>query len=381
MLQHVKTPPAGCPDPPAFSFNEWSAGWGAVRESRIIKKSAKGFPAILPPRVFPLKQNGKAGILQGDMNRFSLSRTPGPLPALFYVVAGAVTLAAGIAHGAPAEPVVWRDAMGRDVRLRLPAGKIVSLAPSATETLFALGADSRIVGVSRHCDFPVAAKLKQKLGDFNQPDLPKVVAAAPDVVLFTEFARDADLAELEAAGIAAFVLPARSVENVIDGIRTLGNLTGEIAAADRLAEEIEAAVGQIGDRLAGVGNTRRPRVYIEVDGPQQLYTVGPGSFMDAIVGTAGGVNVFADRQQAYFPVSSAEVLEKNPEVVLIDYPFQYKVGVSKRAGWDAVAAVKTARVYDGTDYDIIVFNRPGPRIAQALREIAALLHPDLFRAR
>lgn len=290
-------------------------------------------------------------------------------------------LGGGAALGAAAEMATWRDAMSRDVRLPVPAGKIVSLAPSATETLFAIGAGSSVAGVSRQCDYPIEAKLKPKMGDFNGPDLAMVIAAAPDVVLFTEFARATDLAALEAAGIAAFVLPARTVENAIESIRTLGALTGAAAAAEKLAAGIELTAGEIAARLAGVAPARRPRVYIEVDGPQQLYAVGPGSFMDTIVAIAGGRNVFADRFQAYFPVSSEEVIAKNPEVVLVDYPFQYKVGVSKRTGWDAVAAVRGARVYDGTDFDIIAFNRPGPRIAQALREIAALLHPDLFRAR
>ena len=104
-----------------------------------------------------------------------------------------LVLARGAAAAPPAEQTVWRDALGRDVALRLPVARIVSLAPSATETLFALGAEARIVGVSRHCDVPLAAKLKPKVGEFNGPDLPKVVAAAPDVVLFTEYARAADL--------------------------------------------------------------------------------------------------------------------------------------------------------------------------------------------
>ena len=290
-------------------------------------------------------------------------------------------LAGGAVRASAAEPAVWRDAMGREVRLQVPAARIVSLAPSATETLFALGADSRIAGVSRHCDFPVAAKLKPRMGDFNQPDLPTVIAAAPDVVLFTEFARAADLAALEAAGIAAFVLPARNVENVVASVRSLGALTGETAAADRLAGGIERAIGEIGGRLAGMSEAQRPLVYIEVDGPQQLYAVGPGSFMDDIVRLAGGRNVFSSRAEAYFPVDPGNVIAANPDVILVDYPFQYKVGVSKRPGWDAVAAVRNARVYDGTDFDIIVFNRPGPRIAQALREIAALLHPSLFPKR
>jgi iron complex transport system substrate-binding protein len=271
--------------------------------------------------------------------------------------------------------------MGRAVRLQLPAARIVSLAPSATETLFALGAGSRIAGVSRHCDFPVAAKLKPRMGDFNQPDLPSVIAAGPDVVLFTEYARAADLTALETAGIAAFVLPARSVENVVASVRSLGALTGESVAAERIAVGIEAAIREIGGRLSGVAQEQRPLVYIEVDGPQQLYAVGPGSFMDDIVRLAGGRNVFSGRGEAYFPVAPGEVVAANPEVILVDYPFQYKVGVAKRPGWDAVTAVRNARVYDGTDFDIIVFNRPGPRIVQALHEIAARLHPDLFPKR
>jgi len=295
------------------------------------------------------------------------------------VISAALACVFGAAFAAGAAPVTWRDAMGRDVALRLPAARIVSLAPSATETLFALGADALVVGVSRHCDYPVAAKLKPKLGDFNVPDLPKIIAAAPDVVLFTEFAKAADLAGLEHAGIAALVLPARSVDNVLESIASLGALTGRTASAAKLAREIGAALAEVGGRLAGVAEAARPRVYVEVDGPQRLYAVGPGSFMDDIVRLAGGRNVFSDRSDAYFPVAAAEVIAANPDIVLIDYPFAYKVGMSKRPGWDAVAAVRNGRIYDGTDYDIIVFNRPGPRIARALREIAALLHPELFR--
>jgi iron complex transport system substrate-binding protein len=115
-----------------------------------------------------------------------------------------------------------------------------------------------------------------------------------------------------------------------------------------------------------------------VDGPEKLYAVGSGSFMDDVVRLAGGRNVFAGRQSPYFPLEPAEVISADPDVILVDYPFQYKVGVTKRPGWDSIAAVRTHRVYDGTDYDIILFNRPGPRIARALREIARLLHPRVF---
>lgn len=304
-------------------------------------------------------------------------RTAALVPAAGVLALLAASPVAGA--GQPAGKLQVRDATGRDVTLSVPARRIVSLAPSVTETLFAIGADPLIVGVSKHCDYPVAAKLKQRVGDFNEPDLERVRAAAPEVVLFTEYAKPADLAALQGFGITGLVLPARSVADVVSSIATLGALSGRGEVADTLAAEIAAAVQRIDQRLAGLSADERPRVYVEVDGPESLYGVGPGSFMDDIVSLAGGRNVFSNRSAAYFAVAPEDVVKADPEVILIDYPFQYKAGLAKRPGWDAIAAVRQGRVYDGTDYDIILFNRPGPRIARALLEVSRLLHPGVFR--
>ena len=271
-----------------------------------------------------------------------------------------------------------RDAMGRETVLDLPLSRIVSLAPSVTEILFAIGAGDLIVGVSKHCDYPLAAKLKPKAGNFNAPDMEKVKAAAPDAVLFAEYAREEDLEALEGSGIPAFVLPAATVADIILTVRRLGDLSGRTEAAEGLAAAMEGELDALKLKLGAVPGERRPRVYVEVDGPKRLYAVGPGSFMDDVITLAGGRNVFADRGEAYFAVESAEVVRADPEVVLIDYPFQYKVGASKRAGWEGISAVRNGRVYDGTDFDIILLNRPGPRILRSLREVAALLHPGVF---
>jgi len=273
------------------------------------------------------------------------------------------------------------DAMGREVVLDLPLRRIVSLAPSVTETLFAIGADDLVVGVSKHCDFPLAAKLKPRAGDFNTPDMEKVIAAVPDVVLFAEYARGEDLEALEVAGIPAFVLPAASVSDIILTVRRLGDLSGRVEAAEGLAAAMEGELESLRGKLGAIPDDRRPGVYVEVDGPKHLYAVGPGSFMDDVITIAGGRNVFAHRGEAYFAVDSEEVVRADPEVVLIDCPFQYKVGASKRPSWAGISAVRNGRVYDGTDFDIILLNRPGPRILQSLREIAALLHPGVFNER
>lgn len=279
------------------------------------------------------------------------------------------------APGARAGTLELVDAAGRRVAAPLPATRIASLSPSVTEIVFAIGAEGALAGVSKHCDYPVAAKLRPKLGDFNVPDLAKVRAAGADLVLFTEFAKAEDLAALEAAGIPALVLPAATTRDIVAGIRLLGRLTGREQAATALAAELEAGLEAVRLRFAPLAEEQRPRVYAEVDGPSKLYAVGPGSFMDELVRLAGGRNALTAHTEAYYPVEPAEVIAADPQVVLIDHPFQYKVGVSKREGWAGVAAVRDGRVYDGTDFDIVLFNRPGPRVLASLRQLIPLLHP------
>lgn len=290
----------------------------------------------------------------------------------------ALFLTASIAFAAPAAAGTVRlvDAMGRTVAVNAPAARIVSLSPSVTEIVFAIGAEGALAGVSRHCDYPVAAKLKPRLGEFNKPDLQMIRDAGADLVLFTEYVRPEDLAALDQAGITSLVLPAARVADVAAAARLLGDLTGRTAAAAALAADLEGGIAALRKRFEGVQEADRPRVYTEVDGPARLYAVGPGSFMDEMVRLAGGRSAFADRTEAYFPVTTAEVAAADPQVILIDHPFQYKVGVAKREGWAGIAAVRDSRVYDGTDFDIILFNRPGPRILRSLEQIVPLLHPS-----
>lgn len=262
-----------------------------------------------------------------------------------------------------------------------PSVRVASLAPSVTEILYAIGAQDELVGVSAQCDAPVAAKRKPRVGDFNRPDLARIKAQGADLVLFAEHVRTEDLETLRREGIAAEVLSARDLADLAGTVRRLGDLTGHRPNADAVASGIEAAVRELEQRFGALAAEGRPRVYVEIDGPQRLYAVGPGSFMDDMVRTAGGRNAFSDGPAAYFPVAPDAVVRADPEVILMDHPFQYKVGLSKRPGWQDIAAVRRGRVYDATDFDIVLFNRPGPRVVQALRQVARLLHPEAFVGR
>lgn len=292
-------------------------------------------------------------------------------------LAVATALAAG-GLGGSAAAESFRDAMGRSVAVSAPPVRVVSLAPSVTEILFAVGASERLVAVSRQCDFPVAAKLKPKAGDFNQPDLTALREIAPDLVVFTEYVRPDDLAALEREGIRSLVLPAARLEDVVSSVRVLGRLTGREPAAEQVVLQLEEAAEQVASRVGGIPEERRPRVYIEVDGPHKPYAVGPGSFMDDLVRAAGGRNAFAGAKAPYVVVATEEVVRADPDAVFIDHPFQYKDGLKKRAGWGGIAAVRNGRVYDATDFDIILLNRPSPRIVESLREVSRILHPEAW---
>lgn len=289
----------------------------------------------------------------------------------------ALALSATLAGGCGA----WRDAMGRAVDLPFPVKGVASLAPSVTEILYAIGAEDNLVAVSNQCDFPLAAKLKPKIGNFNRPDLERAAELRPGVVLFAEYAREQDLDALENIGITAVVLPARDLADLSATIRLVGRIAGREERANEVAAELDRTVAEITAAVAAVAPEDRPDVYVEVDGPSAIYAVGAGSFMGDVVRVAGGRNVFGDRPGPYLRLTDEEIIRADPEVILIDHPFQYKVGVSKRPGWAGIAAVRNGRVYDGTDYDLVALNRASPRVGQSLREVARLLHPERFRGR
>lgn len=295
--------------------------------------------------------------------------------AVRYLAAGIASLALLGGCGS------WRDGMGRTIKVSLPVAKIASLAPSVTEILYAIDAQDSLVAVSNQCDAPLAAKLKPKIGNFNRPDLVKAAELRPDIVLFAEYVKREDLEALEKIGIRAVVLSSKDLADLSATIRLVGRIAGRVQKAEAVAAELEQIIAEISGKVAAVPLERRPSVYIEVDGPAAIYAVGSGSFMGDVVKVAGGRNVFARRPGPYIRLTDADIIQANPEVILIDHPFQYKVGVSKRPGWADIAAVKNSRVYDGTDYDLVALNRASPRVGQSLREIARLLHPALFRGR
>lgn len=261
------------------------------------------------------------------------------------------------------------------------AERIVSLAPSLTETLFAVGAGERVVGVTALCDFPAAARALPKVGGLTSANLhlESVVAARPDLVLSVGLNQEEAVAALRRVGLRVEVVATdgEGLAEVVAAVRRVGELAGRRAAAERLARRLEARMAAVDRALAGLPAAARPRVYFEVwDRP--LMTAGPGSFVGEIVGRAGGANVFADVSGRWVQVSPEAVLARDPEVILTARREGGPGGAAdfaSRPGWAGVTAVERGRVHL-LDGDLV--SRPGPRVVAALEEVAAILHPQRF---
>lgn len=274
-------------------------------------------------------------------------------------------------------PLTVVDELGREVQLSAAPQRVVSLVPSHTEKVCALGACDRLVGRDTWSDFPVAVLALPDLGSAFTPDLEALVALQPDLVLVDQFSGAA--AALEALGLTVYAGTPQSLEAVFGAIETVGALLGEGAAATALVAELRAEMEAIAERVrAHLAGAPGPRVFYEVD--PSPYSVGPSGFIGHLLELAGGVNIVPDGL-GDFPLLDGEfVVAANPEIiVLADAPYGVtSESLALRPGWGQIRAVREGRVVEFSQEQTDVVSRVGPRVALALRVLAEALHPEAF---
>lgn len=274
---------------------------------------------------------------------------------------------------APRPPETGRavvDDAGRTVRIPRHVQRVVSLAPSATEMIYALGAQDRLVGVTAWCNYPPEAGRKTVVGDALSFNPEKLVALKPDLVVMAGTARSPSLARLEALGIPALVLDPKSPDEIIADIGKVGQALGAATRADSLASGMRSDLARLQDSVGLVPVADRPLVFVEI-GSSPLYTASPSSFIGRMLAAAGGRNIADGLPQDYGAINPEAVIVKNPDIILILHPMAKKADVAKRIGWSGVNAVRTGRVYDAIDLDIVL--RPGPRFVIGLGELRRIL--------
>lgn len=254
--------------------------------------------------------------------------------------------------------------------------RIVSLAPSCTETAFALGLGDEVVGVSTWCDFPAEAQAKPKVGGFIGIDARKVLDLKPDLVLASSTALADQGKVLDAVrrqGVEVHVSYPHDVGGVLHEFLRLGMVTGRAKEASAL---IDATRGRIEASLAKVPDgAPRPRVYYE-EWPDPLMTVSDGLWIHDMLELAGGSNVFGGMGEEEPRIQAQDVVAKDPEVIVLGWcgALGKKPRVEEvlaRPGWAGTSAAKAGRVHVVDD---TFFTRPGPRIHEGISQLVAMFH-------
>ena len=280
---------------------------------------------------------------------------------------------AGPAHAAPG--FALGDQTGRTLALPAPPRRIVSLVPSVTEILFALGAEDRLVGVTDFCDFPPAARAKPRVGGMVAPNLEAIVALRPDVVVVTPAGNsDETFAQLARLGLPMFAVNPTGVREVLDLIGKLGALAERPAPAADLAATLAR---RIRDVTARVASLPRPRV-LYVVWPEPLIVPGRGSVVSELIELAGGESVTTDGGAGYPRYSVEAALARNPEVILLARHGNQTQAIG-REPWErftGLPAIRKGRIH-AVNGDVL--HRYGPRMVDGLEELARLFHPDALR--
>jgi len=272
------------------------------------------------------------------------------------------------------------DQLGRVVKLEKVPERIISLSPSNTEVLFALRLADKVVGVTKYCDYPSEAKNKPNVGGFSTPNIEEIIALSPDLVLAALRHEDEIIPQLEEMGLTVFALKLKTLDEALEGITLVGEITGKEEEASKLLAEMQNRIKAVTDKTNSLPEDKRPSVfYLTWHDP--LKTSGLGTLNNELIEKAGGRNIFSD-VTGIQSVDLEVLVARNPQVMIAgigmgsgeDKPIQYLMTESRL---ESTEAGKNDRIY-GVDMDIT--GRGGPRIVDGLEQFAKCIHPEIFGA-
>ena len=288
---------------------------------------------------------------------------------------------------APAAPtpattgVTITDAAGRTITIAAPPKRIISLAPSTTEILFAIGLAPKIVATDDFSDYPAEAKNLPKIGGLNAAyNFEQIVALKPDLIFAAGITPPEAIKKLEDLKLPVVVVGAEKTtfDSIFNDIGVVGRATGQAEQATQVTTAMNDQLAALKAKLSAA--QEKPLVYWELDAtdPAKPFSVGPGNFVGDMIALAGGKNVFEKAESPFPQVSAEQVVAANPDVIILsDAAYGTTVeSVLKRPGWQVITAVKQQRV---APIDDNLVSRPGPRIVAGLEAAARIIHPELFK--
>ncbi len=254
--------------------------------------------------------------------------------------------------------------------------RIVSLAPSVTETLFALGAGEQLIGICTFCDFPRAVERIDRIGSYIAPNVEAIVAKAPDVVIGVPPNSPEAVAALRRAGLKVVIVQVDTIEQIEAAMRTIAHEAGRDAQGETLLAELRQRMAAVRTRLEGAPQRR----VLMVVGQNPLIAVGSGIFLNELITQAHGINIAADTNQQWPRFSLEVAVAKQPDVIIDGSMGSEEKDETQLFGvWQnfpELPAVRNGRLYGRRSYTLL---RPGPRLAEGFEEIARLIHPERFQ--
>ncbi|WP_043816860.1 ABC transporter substrate-binding protein [Deinococcus maricopensis] len=265
-------------------------------------------------------------------------------------------------------PLTLKDDLGRTVTVKAEPARIVSLLPSTTETLCAIGACSKLVAVDDYSDYPQQVTKLPKVGGLYNPNLEGIIAQRPDLVIVSKYGKLAE--PLTQAGLTVVAVNPETYDEVFSKTLTLGRLVNRETPAKNLVTQMRRDIARIEILTRSV-----PKVstYVEID--PTPYSIGPNSFIGVVLSKAGGANIIPASLGDFPKIDPELVVKANPQLML---GLDLKTAAA-RPGWAGLRAVRAGKVMDIPKDLNTILGRPGPRLPQALAGLARILHPELFR--
>ena len=273
-------------------------------------------------------------------------------------------------------PGTYTDDMGRGVSIDKVPQRIVSHVPPITEILFALGLGEKVVGVSDYCDYPEEAKSKPSVGNYFNPAIENIVALDPDLVLTDGHSES--IKQLDSLGIEYLVIDPQDIDGIFRDIEILGRAAGVEDRAKELVDDMKKDMSNVVSRVEGAPRVRAFYV-VDATDPNNPWTAGPGTFVDALITMAGGENIAAKAPAPWVQLSIEQVVSSDPEVIILPAEhgtaFTSPEVLEEHPAWRGTTAVEQGRICI-IDGDLV--DGYGPRIVQGLEVIAKAIHPELF---
>jgi len=270
-------------------------------------------------------------------------------------------------------PLTIEDSAGNTVVFEEKPERIVSVAPSITETVFALGAEGLLVGRTDYCDYPAEVSGIESVGTLKEPNIERIVELDTDLVIAsTHFSEDV-YEKLNELGVKVVVLnPNDSFAGVYSVIEVMGEILDLSENADKLNSEMKETVAEVEDKVSGLS---APSVYYVVGyGEFGDFTAGGGTFISEMIRMANGENIADDVEG--WSYSLEKIVEHDPEMVIVSKYYETKAGLIEANGYKDLSAVKAGNVFE---IDSNMIDRQGPRIAEGFKALAEIIHPDAFK--